>query len=227
MPQNALAPTPVNALDLAVQQQFGLQPNMDRLSVLPRYNRQTGWVAPNMLYQAARGLVAPYTSMQADLSPEEALNVAMMATGGSFSASSPANALRAGFSRPTTSVKVFHGGASPVTAPDLSRSGFVSGIVEEGPAFWVTPSKSSAESFGRLASNTPIISEFNFRPKNPLIVEYPVKTIIDGSFSKLKIDALNKARQAGHDSVVFKQAGKGEKLVEDEIAILNPAALKK
>lgn len=118
-------------------------------------------------------------------------------------------------------MKVFHGGASKVADPDLSRSGSVSGLAEEGEAFWVTPSKTSALGFGSLASKTPVISEFNFQPKNPLIVEYPVKSIIDGSFSKIKIDSLNKARKSGNDSVIFKQKENGLKLLDDEIAILN------
>ena len=76
MPTNALAPMPVNALDRRVQEQFGMQPNMDRLNVLPRYSAKEGWVAPNMLYQAARGLAAPSASMEMELGPEEAMNVA-------------------------------------------------------------------------------------------------------------------------------------------------------
>lgn len=100
MPKNALAPTPINALDLAVAQQFGLQPNMDRLSVLPRYSAQTGWVAPEMVYQAARAFTAPSVAAQGyALGPEEALNVAMTAMGGSAPARTPANALRMGLAQ--------------------------------------------------------------------------------------------------------------------------------
>lgn len=121
--------------------------------------------------------------------------------------------------------KVFHGGASKVSIPDLSKSGSVSGIKEEGSAFWVTPSKESAKNFGNLASKNPIVSEFSFSPKNPLVVDYPVKSIFDGSFEKLKIDSLNKARLEGNDSVIFKQMGAGEKLLEDEIAIIDTSII--
>ena len=79
--------------------------------------------------------------------------------------------------------------------------------------------------FGKLASETPAISAFGFTPKNPLTIEFPVKSILDGSFGQLKIDALNKARKAGHDAVIFKQAG-NLKLLEDEIAVLDPSVLK-
>lgn len=95
MPQNALAPTPVNALDLAVQKHFGLQPNQDRLSLLPRYSRDTGWVAPDILYQAARGFVAPGVALQGNpLTVEDALNTAGAAMGGSMFGSAPKNSLR-------------------------------------------------------------------------------------------------------------------------------------
>ncbi len=122
--------------------------------------------------------------------------------------------------------KVFHGGSSPIVTPDLSKSGITSGLKEEGKVFWVTPSKTSAIDFGKLASKNPVISEFNFIPKNPLIIEYPIKSVIDGSFGQIKVNALNNARQLGHDSVVFKQAGKGEKLLSDEIAIIDINSLK-
>jgi len=94
-PTNALAPTPVNALDYAVQQQFGLLPNQDRLSILPRYSRATGWVAPEMLYQAARGFVAPSVAAQGNpLTVEDALNTAGAAMGGGMFGSAPKNSLR-------------------------------------------------------------------------------------------------------------------------------------
>ena len=121
--------------------------------------------------------------------------------------------------------KVFHGGAKRISVPDLTKSGATSGIAEEGRAFWVTPSQESALGFGKLASETPAISAFGFTPKNPLTIEFPVKSILDGSFGQLKIDALNKARKAGHDAVIFKQAG-NLKLLEDEIAVLDPSVLK-
>ena len=225
MPQNKLAPTSANALDLAVQNQFGLMPNQDRLSILPRYSRQTGWVAPDILYQAARGFVAPSVAAQGyALTAEDALNTAGAAMGGGMFGSAPINALRSGGGR-SEAMRVFHGGTTKVIKPDLNKSGSVSGILDEGRAFWVTPSELSAKRFGEMASKTPVISEFGFTPKNPLIVEYPIKTIFDGNFGQFKIDALNKARKAGHDSVVFRQSGKGEKLIDDEIAIFDPSIL--
>jgi hypothetical protein len=78
-----------------VQNQFGMQPNQDRLSILPRYSRDTGWVAPEMLYQAARGFVAPGVAAQGHaLSVEDALNTAGTAMGGSMFGSAPKNSLR-------------------------------------------------------------------------------------------------------------------------------------
>jgi hypothetical protein len=78
-----------------VQQQFGLLPNQDRLSILPRYSRATGWVAPEMLYQAARGFVAPSVAAQGNpLTVEDALNTAGAAMGGGMFGSAPKNSLR-------------------------------------------------------------------------------------------------------------------------------------
>jgi len=84
-----------NALDKAVREQFGMQPNLNRLSVLPRYSRSEGWVAPEMLYQAARAFAAPGVAARGyDVSPEDAVNFAMSALGASGFV--PQNAMSAG-----------------------------------------------------------------------------------------------------------------------------------
>lgn len=43
----------------AVQGLLGLQPGMDRLNLLPRYDRKQGWIAPQMVYDLARMVVTP------------------------------------------------------------------------------------------------------------------------------------------------------------------------
>jgi hypothetical protein len=121
MPQNKLAPTSANALDLAVQNQFGLMPNQDRLSILPRYSRQTGWVAPDILYQAARGFVAPSVAAQGyALTAEDALNTAGAAMGGGAFGTAPKNALRMMIGR---NAKTWDK-ATNATAQQMEKQGF-------------------------------------------------------------------------------------------------------
>jgi hypothetical protein len=72
---NALYQRPT--VDNAVYKAFGMQPNMDRLNLLPRKDPRQGWIAPNLLYQMARAVVAPGVAAHGgDVSPEDALNFA-------------------------------------------------------------------------------------------------------------------------------------------------------
>jgi hypothetical protein len=61
---------------------FGMKQREDRLSILPRYSRETGWVAPEMLYDAARAFVAPGAAVRgADVQVPDAVNMAFNFTG--------------------------------------------------------------------------------------------------------------------------------------------------
>lgn len=108
MANNALAPkrsnklyyddTGASDLDLVVQKQFGLQPNMDRLNIYPYKDPKKGWIAPEWLYQTAKAFAAPYTAYKGgNILPEETANVAMTIGGGGVAtgaaAPAPANAL--------------------------------------------------------------------------------------------------------------------------------------
>jgi hypothetical protein len=78
-------PTSVNQ---AVQSQFGMNPDAERLTLLPRYDKEQGWVAPEMLFDAARGIVAPGVAGRGgEVSAEEALNLALNVAGTGFGAS--------------------------------------------------------------------------------------------------------------------------------------------
>ncbi len=68
---------------------FGMKPREDRLTILPRYSRETGWVAPEMLYDAARAIAAPGAAARgADVGVPDAVNMAFNVAGGGFGASS-------------------------------------------------------------------------------------------------------------------------------------------
>lgn len=75
-------------LEGEVQRLTGLQPNLERSNILPFYSRETGLVAPQFVYDAAKALVAPGFAAQGNrVNPEEAFNVAANITGGSIGAS--------------------------------------------------------------------------------------------------------------------------------------------
>lgn len=103
MPKNAFAKSQnrlddPQTLDEEVRRVFGLDPTAERSTLLPFYSKRTGWVAPEILYQAAKAAVAPgYAWKGGTVTPEEAMNVASTIGGGgvatSAAAPAPANAL--------------------------------------------------------------------------------------------------------------------------------------
>lgn len=156
---------------------------------------------------------------QLDDPMEEALNVA-----GALQFGAAGAPMRAG--RGTLGMNVYHGGRVKVSSPDFTLSGTVSGIKEEQGVFWVSPSKDLALKAGTAASSKPVLSEFEFKPKNPLRIEYPIKSVFDGSFFKIKADAIKKAKKSGHDAIIFSMINTGHLVnFADEIAVVNPAAL--
>ena len=61
-------------LEKAVQDQFGMQPNMDRGALLPYKSKDKGWVAPEVAYQLAKLLASPSVAMHGgNISPQEAI----------------------------------------------------------------------------------------------------------------------------------------------------------
>jgi hypothetical protein len=82
------------------QKTFGMVPMEERLSILPRYSSTQGLIAPQFIYDLAKAFVSPYVAMQGrQVTPEESLNVAMSAMGGSSIGSAPKGALRSGLFR--------------------------------------------------------------------------------------------------------------------------------
>ena len=91
-PQGLLSP-----VEQQTYQAFGMLPDPERLSVLPRYSKTKGLLAPQFLYDIAQAVSSPVTAAQGyELGPQEALNVAMTATGGSSVGTAPKGALRSG-----------------------------------------------------------------------------------------------------------------------------------
>jgi hypothetical protein len=67
---------------------FGMKPREDRLSILPRYNREEGLIAPQFIYDAAKAITAPSVAARGyEVAPEEAMNLALNVAGGGFGAS--------------------------------------------------------------------------------------------------------------------------------------------
>jgi hypothetical protein len=91
-PQGLLSP-----VERQTYEAFGMLPDPERLGVLPRYSKKKGLLAPQFIYDAAQAISSPATAAQGyELGPQEALNVAMTATGGSSVGTAPKGALRSG-----------------------------------------------------------------------------------------------------------------------------------
>jgi len=86
-------------LEKDVYETFGMLPNEDRLSLLPRYKKGEGFIAPEMLYELAKAVQSPRTAMYSELGPEEAFNMGLNVMGGSSVASAPRGALQMGMGR--------------------------------------------------------------------------------------------------------------------------------
>ena len=66
---------------------FGMDPKADRLSILPRYSREEGLVAPQFVYEAAKAITAPSVAARGfEVPPEEAVNLAMNVAGAGYGA---------------------------------------------------------------------------------------------------------------------------------------------
>jgi hypothetical protein len=91
-PQGLLSP-----VERQTYEAFGMLPDSERLSILPRYSKTKGLLAPQFLYDAAQAISSPATAAKGyELGPQEAFNVAMTATGGSSVGTAPRGALNMG-----------------------------------------------------------------------------------------------------------------------------------
>lgn len=96
-------------LETEVQRLTGLQPNVERSNILPFYSRETGLVAPQFVYDAAKAVVAPgFAARGGKVDPAEALNFATNVMGGAVggSALSPIEGAVAGMGATRKTPKV-------------------------------------------------------------------------------------------------------------------------
>ena len=74
---------PPSDVESEVQRTFGMNPNADRNTLLPWYNKESGWTAPDVLYQIAKAVSSPGVAASGgNVSPEDAMNVASNVMGG-------------------------------------------------------------------------------------------------------------------------------------------------
>jgi hypothetical protein len=86
--QRQMAGETPSTLEGEVQRLTGLQPNIERSNILPFYSKETGLVAPQFVYDAAKAVVAPgFAARGGRVDPAEAMNVAANITGGSIGGS--------------------------------------------------------------------------------------------------------------------------------------------
>lgn len=98
-------------LETEVQRLTGLQPNVERSNILPFYSRETGLVAPQFVYDAAKAVVAPgFAARGGKVDPAEALNFAANVMGGAVggSALSPVEGAVAGMGATRKTPKVIY-----------------------------------------------------------------------------------------------------------------------
>ena len=81
------------SLDTSVQNAFGMNPDVERLNLLPRYSAKDGLVAPSIVYDAARAITAPGHQLRhGNLGPSEAMETALGTMGGGMGVSSAVGA---------------------------------------------------------------------------------------------------------------------------------------
>jgi len=90
---------PLTLLERDVYNTFGMLPDEDRLNILPRYKKDKGIIAPEIIYDLVKAIQSPRTSMHSELGLEDALNFALNTMGGSSVASAPQEALQMGMAK--------------------------------------------------------------------------------------------------------------------------------
>lgn len=90
----------LSPVERQAQAVFGMVPMEDRLNLLPRYSSSQGLIAPQFIYDLAKAVSTPITAMRGQqVTPEETLNTALNAFGGSAVGTAPKGALRSGLFR--------------------------------------------------------------------------------------------------------------------------------
>ena len=130
-------------LEKAVQDQFGMQPNMDRGALLPYKSKDKGWVAPEVAYQLAKLLASPSVAMHGgNISPQEAIESAntlsgFMTPAGLLSKPSPAMAR----------MNVYHGSPHKFDAFDASKIGTGEGAQAYGHGLYLAENPKVAQEY--------------------------------------------------------------------------------
>lgn len=209
---------------------FGMQPNMDRLNMLPRYDRKQGLIAPNALYQLARALVSPGVAAQGGyVSEEDAVNFGGNLVGAGLGASAATKgngrtlgmayypkgldaAKKAKFDEWFSGSKVaddagaprvvYHGTSGDFPEFRASRTG------EFGPGVYFTSSPNEAGGYAstnmRGANAGQNIIPAYVKMKNPLVVKSP-DDFWNRFPSETDGEAVQKAIMAGYDGIQFER----------------------
>lgn len=133
---------------------FGMQPREDRLSILPRYSRETGLVAPEMLYEAARAFVSPSVAARGyEVAPEDAINTALNFTGAGIGTS---KAMRnptgeGGFD---IAMNAYHGSPYDIQGRfDINKVGTGANAQQYGHGMYFSDAKDVAKNFTGDSTN--------------------------------------------------------------------------
>lgn len=137
----------ISPVERAAQDLFGLEPGLDRLSLLPRYSRDEGLIAPQVLYELAKAAVAPGVAAQGyEVMPEEAVNFAgnLVGTGVGARMAAPAAAGDIG-------MVTYHGSPHLFDRFDLSKVGTGQGAQTYGHGIYIAQTPETGFTYKHMA----------------------------------------------------------------------------
>jgi hypothetical protein len=141
---NSLNDQPTD-LEKAVQDQFGMQPNVDRAALLPYKSKDKGWVAPEAVYQLAKLLASPATALKGgNISNQEAIEA-----GNTLSGFMTPAGLASKIEPGMANMNVYHGTPHTFDAFDASKIGTGEGAQAYGHGIYVAESPKTAETYKR------------------------------------------------------------------------------
>ena len=194
-------------LEKAVQDQFGMQPNMDRGALLPYKSKDKGWVAPEVAYQLAKLLASPSVAMHGgNISPQEAIESGntlsgFMTPAGLLSKPSPA----------TARMNVYHGTPHEFDKFDSSKIGTGEGAQAYGHGVYFAENPAVAKEYQKVSPsvNPPIRRAFKGQELAAGTWEYKAASLVDEmgllKARKLVQNWISGARE-GEDVAGYKKA---------------------
>lgn len=128
----------------AAYEKFGLEPWQKRSNLLPYYSKDTGWVAPQIVYSAAKAALAPGVAASGyRVGPDEAMNFALTAVG-----SGQVGSIATGGAPPgSVGMNAYHGSSHKFDQFDLSKVGTGEGAQAYGHGIYLAENPGTAGNY--------------------------------------------------------------------------------